>query len=105
MPNIHDRSRRDPGDGPGLAGSILTFTALTSAFLVTVWTVGATLLQEAEAIEHAGEVAVWIGGGVIMLFFALVFGAALCSMGAGIVGRLHLRSVREPVPHRWGRRT
>lgn len=74
-----------------LATAGLTLAMLTAGFVVLLCIVARTLLQEAAAIEHMGEVAVWLGGGAILLYFAAFFGSILCAMGKDVVQRLRIQ--------------
>jgi hypothetical protein len=81
-------SRLATGASRSLAVAVLTLALLTVGYVAAIWIVASTLLHEAAAIDHLGEVSMWLGGGAILLFFAVRLGSTLFAMGEDIARRL-----------------
>ena len=81
-------SRLASGEGRSLAVAVLTLALLTGGYVAAVWIVASTLLREATAIDHLGEVSMWLGGGAVLLFFAVLLGSTLYAMGEDVARRL-----------------
>jgi hypothetical protein len=88
MPSIEIPSRLATGEGRAIALAVVTLALLTIGYVAAVWIVATTLLQEAAAIDHLGEVSMWLGGGAVLLFFAVLLGSTLFAMGEDIARRL-----------------
>lgn len=71
MRYIEIPSRLATGEGRAIAFAVLTLALLTVGYVAALWIVATTLSQEAAAIDHLGEVSTWLGGGAILLFFAV----------------------------------
>jgi hypothetical protein len=88
MPYIEIPSGLSTGEGRAIAVAVVTLALLTIGYVAAVWIVATTLLEEAAAIDHLGEVSMWLGGGAILLFFAVLLGSTLFAMGEDIARRL-----------------
>lgn len=88
MRYIEISSRLATGEGRSLAVAVLTLALLMVGYVAAVWVVATTLLHEATAIDHLGEVSMWLGGGAVLLFFAVLLGSTLYAMGEDIARRL-----------------
>ena len=88
MPYLEIPTRLAPSEGRAIAVAVLTLALLTIGYVTAVWIVATTLLEEAAAIDHLGEVSMWLGGGAVLLFFAVLLGSTLFAMGEDIARRL-----------------
>jgi hypothetical protein len=58
------------------------------------------MAREAAAISNAGEVAVWVGGGGVLLFFAALFASKLYATGEDLLRRVRAKAARQATPGR-----